>query len=63
MGRLIAKQAFTSVWTPGGGHLWRDPETLKWVRLRVENYVPILEADDDQSGIDEALRSIFAGVE
>eukprot|EP00972_Heterocapsa_arctica_P002762 407589-Heterocapsa_arctica.AAC.1 len=63
MGRLIAEQAFTSVWAPGCGHLWRDPETGTWVRLRVENYVPILEADADQSGIGEALRSIFAGVE
>eukprot|EP00972_Heterocapsa_arctica_P033944 4997793-Heterocapsa_arctica.AAC.1 len=63
MGRLIAEQAFTSVWAPGHGHLWRDPETNVWVRLKVENFVPILEAADDQSGIQEALRSIFAGVE
>eukprot|EP00972_Heterocapsa_arctica_P022619 3329197-Heterocapsa_arctica.AAC.1 len=57
MGRLISEQLFTSVWTPGGGHLWRDPDTLKWVRLRVENFVPVLEPAADQSGIEEALRS------
>eukprot|EP00972_Heterocapsa_arctica_P095489 14082598-Heterocapsa_arctica.AAC.1 len=59
MGRLIEEQYFTSVWTPGHGHLWRDPATLTWVRPRVENYVPVLEPDADQSGIDEALRSVF----
>eukprot|EP00972_Heterocapsa_arctica_P071473 10558485-Heterocapsa_arctica.AAC.1 len=61
MGRLIAEQAFTSVWAPGSGHLWRDPKTNEWVRLKVENFVPILKAAEDQSGIQEALRSIFAG--
>jgi hypothetical protein len=63
MGRLVAEQAFTSIWAPGHGHLWRDPETMTWIRLKVENFVPLLVPDEDQSGIQEALGSIFAGVE
>ena len=63
MGRLVAEQHFASFWSPGGGHLWRDPKTLTWVRLRVDNHVPVLELADDQTGITEALRGIFAGVE
>ena len=41
MGRLISQQRFTSLWSADHGHLWRDPSTGKWTRLRVENYVPI----------------------
>ncbi|WP_288992781.1 hypothetical protein, partial [uncultured Marinobacter sp.] len=63
MGRMIEEQLFTSVWTPGGGHLWHDPATGQWVRLLVENHVPVLEPAADQSGISEALRRVFACVE
>ena len=63
MGRLIADQRFASFWSPDHGLLWRDPVTLNWVRLKVENHVPLLEPADDQSGITEALRAIFGSVE
>ncbi|WP_288992926.1 hypothetical protein, partial [uncultured Marinobacter sp.] len=64
MGKVINDKKFTCLWTPDHGLLWHDPVTRKWVRLKVENNVPILEPADDQSGIPEALRSVFgAGVE
>eukprot|EP00972_Heterocapsa_arctica_P067406 9948182-Heterocapsa_arctica.AAC.1 len=59
MGRLVEEQSFIPLWAPGHGHLWRDPRTMVWTRLRVENFVPVLEPDPDQSGIAEALSSIF----
>eukprot|EP00972_Heterocapsa_arctica_P021703 3192905-Heterocapsa_arctica.AAC.1 len=50
MGRLVEEQSFVSLRAPGHGHLWRDPATMKWIRLRVENFVPVLEPDPDQTG-------------
>ena len=56
MRRLISDQGFASFWSPEHGHLWRDPVTLTWVRLRVDNHVPVLELADAQSGLPPALR-------
>eukprot|EP00972_Heterocapsa_arctica_P076917 11345686-Heterocapsa_arctica.AAC.1 len=40
MGQMVDVRRFTSVWSSDGGCLWRDPNTLEWVRLVVENHVP-----------------------
>jgi hypothetical protein len=59
MGRMIDDKKFVSVWAPGHGHLWRDPDTRQWQRLLVENFGPVLAPHPDQSGIKEALLEIL----
>eukprot|EP00972_Heterocapsa_arctica_P114896 16444985-Heterocapsa_arctica.AAC.1 len=55
MGRMVEERRFSAVWTPDGGCLWLDLTTLEWVRLVVENHVPVLQPHSDQSGIAESL--------
>eukprot|EP00972_Heterocapsa_arctica_P014072 2072327-Heterocapsa_arctica.AAC.1 len=37
-----------------------DPNSLEWVRLVVENHVPVLLPHADQTGIAKSLRSILS---
>eukprot|EP00972_Heterocapsa_arctica_P043429 6410340-Heterocapsa_arctica.AAC.1 len=55
MGRMVEQHRFSAVWTHDGGCLWLDPGTVEWVRLVVENHVPMLQLHADQTGILESL--------
>eukprot|EP00972_Heterocapsa_arctica_P059699 8803955-Heterocapsa_arctica.AAC.1 len=63
MGRMVEDLKYSIIWSPDPGHgaLWRIPETGSWVRLVVENFVPMLTPHDDQTGIEKALQEIFFG--
>eukprot|EP00972_Heterocapsa_arctica_P027140 3991205-Heterocapsa_arctica.AAC.1 len=59
MGQMVEERLFAAVWTSDGGCLWRDPVSHEWVRLVVENHVPVLLPHPDQSGIPECLHSLL----
>eukprot|EP00972_Heterocapsa_arctica_P115450 16447790-Heterocapsa_arctica.AAC.1 len=61
MGQMVEDRLFAAVWTSDGGCLWRDPISPEWVRLVVENHVPVLQLQADQTGIAESLRSLLCG--
>eukprot|EP00972_Heterocapsa_arctica_P101585 14967480-Heterocapsa_arctica.AAC.1 len=56
---MVEDRHFSAVWTSYGGCLWLDPVSLEWVRLVVENHVPVIQPHIDQSGIPACLHSLL----